>query len=54
MIVWGNANMELLVLIWSMIITVPVSLDTQVATAIQILMTVQVTPVQMVVNVQIK
>jgi len=30
MTVWDNANMELLVLIWSMIITVPVSLDTQV------------------------
>jgi hypothetical protein len=30
MIAWDNANMELLVLIWSMTITVPVSLDTQV------------------------
>jgi hypothetical protein len=28
--VWGNANMELLALIWSMTITVPVSLDTLV------------------------
>lgn len=30
MIVWGSANMELLALIWSTTITVPVSLGTQV------------------------